>query len=150
MASAPGDDALGRLSDLEAIRDLARTYAHEVWRKSVSGVVGVFSDDAHLDLGTMPPVEGRAGVTAAYEEVFSKDRFLPFVHQHLVDLDGDTATGTCYIEVWGTAGGQRVLGGGYYDDRYRRTGDGWKISHRKINMLPFIPMGPERAEEPED
>ena len=44
MASATDDDVLGRLADVEAIRDLARTYAHQVWRRSIAGVVGVFTD----------------------------------------------------------------------------------------------------------
>ncbi|MFN8036463.1 MAG: nuclear transport factor 2 family protein [Acidimicrobiia bacterium] len=146
----PPDAEPGRLADLEAIRDLARTYAHRVWRKDVAGVVDVFTDDAHVDLGTVAPVQGRAAVTAAYEQALGAGEFLPFVHQHVVDLRGDTATGTCYVQVWGTIDGEKVLIGGYYDDHYRRTGDGWKISSRTINLLPYIPLGPQRPHDPED
>lgn len=147
MASATDDEVLGRLADVEAIRDLARTYAHQVWRRSITGVVDVFTDDGRVELGTVPPVEGRAAITAAYEEVLGgADEFLPFVQQHLVDVDGDTATGTCYIQVWATIEGRRLIGAGYYDDRYRRTAGGWRISHRTVNMRPFIPVGPEGPE----
>jgi len=150
MAANPDDQVLRELADLEAIRHLAHTYAHNVWSRDVAGVVGVFSHDAHVDLGTMPPADGRAAVTEAYEQVLGgPDVFLPFVHQHLVDLDGDTATGTCYIQVHGTVDGRPVLGGGRYEDSYRRTDGGWKITHRTIDMRPLIPIGPQITETSE-
>lgn len=149
MTSSPSEQVLGDLADREAVRDLARRYAHGVWRRDVTAVVDVFTDDGYLDVGTMPPAEGRDALVATFEQILGgPDVFRPFVHQHLVEVDGDVATGTCYLEVWGTVDGRRMLGGGYYDDRYRRTADGWRIASRQVTMLPMIPLDPPDPEGP--
>lgn len=153
MASEPEstDEIVRRLADEDAVRGIARRYAHHVWRRDAEAVAGLFTDDAVLDTVTMPPAEGATAILAAYREIFSSpDEFLPFVAQHLVDVDGDEATGTCYLTVRGVIGERKFLGGGYYDDRYRRTPDGWRITYRKINMVPFIPLGPKRPKTTED
>ena len=58
--------------------------------------------------------------------------FLPFVQQHVVDLAGDTAIGTCYIDLRAEVGGKSMIGAGWYDDRYVRTAEGWRIQSRKL------------------
>jgi len=48
------------LADLEAIRDLARRYAHYVWQNDLDRLVEVFTDDGEMDPGVRPPIQGRA------------------------------------------------------------------------------------------
>ncbi len=49
---------------------------------------------------------------------------------------GDEAGHTCYYQAQhvrlGVAGGERFLAGGRYDDRLRRTHEGWRFTHRAI------------------
>ena len=59
--------------------------------------------------------------------------FLPFVQQHVVDLAGDTASGTCYIDLRAEVDGKSMIGAGWYADRYVRTADGWRFQSRKIS-----------------
>jgi len=55
---------------------------------------------------------------------------------HVTAVHGDEAEHTCYYQAQhvrlGLADGDKFLGGGRYDDRLRRTSDGWLFTHRKI------------------
>ncbi len=89
------------LADKEAIRDLARRYAHYVWRKDVDGIVELFTEDGRLIDTGVPPSETRARPRCArrIQSMIGGPDFHAFVHNHLVELDGDTATGVCYLEL---------------------------------------------------
>ena len=45
------DYTLQQLSDLEAIRDLARRYAHCVWQKDAAGCAALFIEGGEMDAG---------------------------------------------------------------------------------------------------
>ncbi len=132
---------LGALADLEAIRDLARRYAHHVWQNEVDRLADLFTDDGEMDPGTRPPIVGRAALQAGFREMLTSGSiFLPFVQQHVVDLAGDVATGTCYIDLRAEVDGTRMIGAGWYDDRYARTPPGWRFRSRKITLRFFVPL----------
>ncbi|MFN8545730.1 MAG: nuclear transport factor 2 family protein [Candidatus Binatia bacterium] len=140
MASTPIDPILRTLADTEAIRDLARRYAHHVWRKDVAGAVGLFAEDGEMDTGDRPPIRGRAALLAAYENMITGPTLLPFVHNHVVELGGDVATGTCYLDLRAAMDGRSMIGAGWYDDRYVRTGDGWKFQSRRLTLSWLVPI----------
>jgi hypothetical protein len=62
---------------------------------------------------------------------------------HVVDVAGDKATGRCDVIVQIQLGdGRWIVGGGAYEDEYRRESDGWRISRRTVARpfdLPPIP-----------
>jgi ketosteroid isomerase-like protein len=126
------------LTDLEAIRDLARRYAHCVWQQDAAGASGLFADDAEMDTGDRPVIRGREAVLEAYEVLFETSVLRPMVHNHVVDLDGDRASGTCYLDVSAVMDGVDMFGTGYYLDRYVRVGDEWKFQSRKLTMCYFV------------
>lgn len=132
------EERLARLEDLEGIRNLARRYADAVWRRDVEGAIALFTDDGVMDTGDRPPIRGRAALTEAYREmVGGANEFLPFVANHVIDLDGDRATGRCYLDLRATVNGERKIGGGHYEDIYARTADGWRFASRKL-VLRFL------------
>ncbi len=49
MAVASIEASLRELLDREQIRDLARLYAHHVWRKEVSAAIELFTEDGEMD-----------------------------------------------------------------------------------------------------
>ena len=141
--------AVHELADLEAIRDLARRYAHYVWQGAVEKLAGLFAEDGEMDPGTRPPIRGRAALDACFREMLTTgSTFLPFVQQHLVDLDGDAARGTCYIDLRAEVDGTSMIGGGWYDDRYVRTPAGWRFQSRKITLRFFVPLAEGWATKP--
>ncbi len=135
------DRTLRELADLEAIRDLARRYAHYVWQGELEALAGLFAEDGAMDPGTRPPIVGRAALLAGFREMLTTgSTFLPFVQQHVVDLAQDTARGTCYIDLRAEVNGESMIGAGWYVDTYVRTADGWRFQTRKIELRFFVPL----------
>jgi ketosteroid isomerase-like protein len=135
------DRTLRDLADLEAIRDLARRYAHYVWQNDLEALADLFAEDGSMDPGTRPPIVGRAALLSGFREMLTAgSTFLPFIQQHVVDLDGDDATGTCYIDLRAQVNGESMIGAGWYDDRYVRTAAGWRFQTRKITLRFFAPL----------
>lgn len=50
--------ALRDLVDKEAIRDLARRYAHHVWQLEVDALVDLFAEDGEMDTSLEEPIRG--------------------------------------------------------------------------------------------
>lgn len=60
--------------------------------------------------------------------------------QHLlgnvvVDIDGDDAHATCYLQAQHVLGGDVFTVGGTYRDRISRTPDGWRIAERRLEPV---------------
>ena len=135
------DAAVRALVDCDEIRDLARRYAHHVWQNELESLAALFAEDGEMDPGTRPPIRGRSALLAAFREMLTTGSvFLPFVQQHVVDVDGDTATGTCYIDLRAEVEGKSMIGAGWYSDRYARTTEGWRIQSRKLTLRFFVPL----------
>ena len=111
------EETVRRLADMEAIRDLARRYADGVWRRDVSAAVGLFAEDGVMEVGDAPPIVGRAALLEAYQAMLTTD-LQPFVHNHVIELDGDRAVGRCYLDLRATRDGVSMMGSGHYEDVY--------------------------------
>ena len=134
-------DVLRELVDREAIRDLACRYADCVWRQAAEEAVDLFTDDGVMDMGDRPPIVGRAALLETYMASITGSPFYPFVHNHVIDLDGDRASGRCYLDLRCTIDGKSMTGVGFYEDTYVRLGDGWRFRARKLNMNFLVPFG---------
>ncbi len=148
-------DDVRRLQDLEAIRDLARLYAHCVWTRDVPGAVALFTADGVMDPGNQPPIHGREALLASYQKMLGASIFQPFVHNHVIRLDGERATGVCYLDLRATVDGRSLIGSGHYDDLYAREDGHWKFRSRKLSMDYLVPINkgwapqtPASADEP--
>ncbi|MFQ5477404.1 MAG: nuclear transport factor 2 family protein [Candidatus Binatia bacterium] len=140
MDSTVVEAEISRLSDLEAIRELARRYAHCVWQKDVDGAVALFTEDGEMDTGDRPPIRGRGQLLEVYRTMLAGAVFQPFVHNHVVDLGGGDATGTCYLDLRASVGGRSMIGSGYYQDHYVCDDGRWKFRSRKLIMDYFVPL----------
>ena len=134
--------AVRALSDKEAIRDLARRYAHHVWQLEVGQLVDLFADDGEMDTSLEAPIRGREALGAAFQRLVDDDQadLQPFVHNHVIDLDGDRASGTAYVDLRSVRDGRSMLGSGYYQDRYVRQGETWKFQSRSLTLRFFVPF----------
>ena len=133
------DASLQALADREAIRELAVHYAHCVWTKDVAALADLFTDDGVMDTGSGDPLRGADAIRDTYERVFAADDYYPFIHNHVIELGGDEARGTCYLDLRAVTDGKRMVGFGTYDDRYVRTRDGWRFRSRRLSMTEFRP-----------
>lgn len=128
------------LADKEAIRDLACRYAHYVWHHDADSITALFTDDGEMDTSLEPPIQGREALAEAFQRLIGNADFQPFVHNHVVELDGDRATGTCYVDLRAIQDGKSMIGSGFYKDRYVRSDGAWKFRSRSLELRFFVPL----------
>lgn len=131
------------LADREEIKELTARYAHGVARGEGASVAALFTDDGTF-LNRFPgqpvtEVRGRDALNKFYGAI-QRNFALPCIHNHLITLAGDEATGTCSIEVRITRSGQSMIGSGYYEDRFRRENGRWKFVVRDCTFFHFVPI----------
>ena len=126
-----------RLEDIEAIRQLKALYCeicddgHDPER-----ILTVFTEDAVWEGRGIGTARGHDEIGALFERFRSMMSFT----QHMtmnprIAVDGDTATGTWYFFGPFTFRGEPPTAkwqAARYRESYRRTEDGWKISHLKV------------------
>ena len=64
---------------------------------------------------------------------------LPCVHNHTVTLNGDSATGSCSVEIRMVQNGEAITAAGHYEDTFRRVGAEWKFAHRNLKLYHQVP-----------
>ena len=131
---------VNELADAEAIRDLARRYAHHVWRNDAAAVVELFAEDGQMNTSLEDPVKGKANLRELFERLIGNSDFQPFVHNHVIDIRGHEASGTCYVDLRATQDGKSMIGSGYYEDTYVREMGVWKIRTRELTLRFFVPL----------
>ena len=134
-------ESLRALADESAIRDLVRRYAHCVWQRDAAGAAALFASDAVMETGAGPPLTGRAAILDEYTRAFAGSGFQPFLHNHVIDLQGDRATGTAYIDLKASVEGRPMEGFGFYEDEYARTAEGWRFQRRRLNLVHYSEVG---------
>lgn len=131
-----------RLEDLEAIRNLVNRYAHLVWQNKPLEAVDLFTFDGVVDMGPDGGrIEGHENLRVIYKEKVDVMILHPFVHNHLIDLNGDTATGVAYIDLRCVRDGQSLMGSGCYHDKYVREEGRWKFQERVLKMEYLVAPG---------
>ncbi|MBT4520497.1 MAG: nuclear transport factor 2 family protein [Halieaceae bacterium] len=134
-----------RMQDLEDIRDLPRRYAHLVWQGKPIETVDLFCADGIVDLGPEDggEIRGAENLRAIYSEKVGTDQMMlhPFVHNHVIDLNGDHASGTAYLDLRCIKDGESLMGSGYYEDQYIREQGKWKFKKRRLTVCYLVPPG---------
>lgn len=137
---------LSAAADREAIRELPAQYCHAVASGNGPAIVALFTDDGSMEGGAIPAigqgdilVRGRAELDKTYGEATSDMRLRPFIHNHVIELDGDRATGKCAVEIRSVRDGIAYNAAGYYDDTYRRESGEWKFERRYLHIDFWVP-----------
>jgi hypothetical protein len=138
------EQRLQEVEDREEIKELTAKYAHWVARGEGARVKDLFTDDGRFInevIGEKPNIEvrGRKQLDEFYPGL-KRGMALPCIHNHIIELDGDNAKGTCTIEVRITQSGQSIIGSGFYADIYRRENGRWKFVERHSQFYHFVPL----------
>jgi hypothetical protein len=114
--------------DIVEIQQLLARYAVTITQEDIAGLLEVFTTDGtYSAFGDTYPLDKFAELVAAAP----KGLFL--TGTAVVDLDGDTATGTqplCFIDH--ATHDMRI---GYYRDTYVRTAAGWRLRTRAMTFI---------------
>ncbi|MGY2058641.1 nuclear transport factor 2 family protein [Nocardia gipuzkoensis] len=117
-----------RSDDLLEIQQVLARYAVTITKGDIDGLLAVFTPD---------------GTYSAFGDTYTLDLFPELVAAApkglfltgipVLDIDGDTATGTqplCFVEH--STHDMRI---GYYTDYLVRTTDGWRLKTRKMTFI---------------
>lgn len=131
------DPQVRALSDRAEILDLVSYCLFSVDSKDWDATASCFTDDAEIDFGgRVGPVRGAAEVADVLRRnLQSLDGSQHIVTNSLVRLDGDEATHIAYVNGFKWRGDRVYSVGCRYDDRLRRTPDGWRLCSRVVSRL---------------
>lgn len=127
------------VGDRQELRGLVDRYAQCADRRDRPGFAAGFTVDGVLVVGGGREIKGREAIGNVLEHLeMTYLRTMHFVGNHVVDLEGDGATGETYCiahHIYSDSGFERDTSMFIrYQDTYARTADGWKISRRELNI----------------
>jgi ketosteroid isomerase-like protein len=127
--------------DYIAIMNLASQYAHALDECDWDSLGACFTSDAVVEFTAHPePLRGRQAIV----EFIRTGRMRFDVTQHVigtpsVQVDGDTAEASFYVMAQHVASRdgetRRCLVGVRYNDNLQRSGEGWRLAHRRTRRL---------------
>jgi ketosteroid isomerase-like protein len=138
------EQKIQELVDREEIRDLIATYAHRVAHGAAFD--DLFTDDGVWTIRRLPDetvevINGKAELKQHFGgPVQPGDHPLPMIHNFLIKIDGDNATGINSNELRITVNGQSIIASGYYEDIYRRVNGHWKFARRDTTFIHWVPI----------
>lgn len=95
----------------------------------------------------MGVISGRDALLAFYKQsVTDGEESLPFIHNHIIDVAGDHASGSCALEARFSRSGRSITAAGYYHDTYRRENGRWLFAQRKLFFHHAVPLSSGWAE----
>jgi ketosteroid isomerase-like protein len=117
------------LEDIEAIRMLRMKYHYIINEGLFSRAAEIYTEDAYVVWSTAGTARGHEQIVALFETMPNQADFVKhFVSNPMVEVRGDEATGLAYVDARYAAGGESSMIAGKYEERYRRTEEGWRIS----------------------
>ena len=132
-----------RLEDIEAIRHLRFRYHFCLNEGRFAEVRALCTDDAVVELGYLARYEGIEAIDRGFRAMGERERFFikQFIHSHDVRVDGDSGTGTSYLEARYSRFGVSYVVAGRYDDVYARVNGEWKFRSMVAELFYTVPNG---------
>ncbi len=137
---------VARHDDLEAIRVLRCTYHEYVNQDRIVELADLFSEDATVIYAGRPAVTGREAIRAFFLN-FPIKWARQFIHSHVVEIDGDRATGYSHLDGRPVLDGKSFMVAGRFDDEYRREGERWLFTRVVLSTwyMVLVELGWEAA-----
>ena len=146
-----GDDVTARLAaleakvreldDIEQLRRLRNEYHQAINEGYYDRIPLMWTEDGSLDFSYIGQTQGREKITKFFA---ATPKVLPFIkqfiHNHVVDIEGDRGKGYSYMEARTINNGKAFVVAGRYDDEYVRVDGAWKFRHMKFDAYFTVPF----------
>lgn len=133
------EDRIQAIEDRDEIRELTARYCHAVRDGAGEAVVELFTEDGALEMNDRK-FEGHGELRQAYGASMRQPTLRAFIQNHVIDLDGDRATGQCSVEIRAVEKGRAFTAAGHYDDTYRRDNGSWRFARRLLHIYHWVPL----------
>lgn len=131
-----------RLAVLEAkdeIRELTARYCFAVAEADAPTIVSLFTDDG-VFITRNQEIAGRDALSAFYGEVAGSVTPKPYIQNHVIDVNGDEASGRCGVEIRMVRKGEAYTAAGHYFDTYRKVDGHWRFAKRDFRAFHMVPL----------
>jgi hypothetical protein len=133
------EERLRAMQDHHDIVALTHAYCWALDTRQWDDLDKVFTPDATANLGGSTH-SNRASIKDRIQRALSPlDDSQHMVATHQISIDGDAATSRCYLHAQhvrhAADGGPNYIIAGRYEDKLRRTSQGWRIEHRDLIMM---------------
>ena len=103
------------LEDKDEIRELTARYCYAVVAQDGQALLDMFTGDGEFHMG-QNSWRGQAELSKLYVDQVGSIGPKPFIQNHVIQVDGDRATGNCAVEIRVVEKGESVTACGHYDD----------------------------------
>lgn len=132
---------VAELQDRAAIQALRFRYHVAVNEKRLDDVHALFTEDAEVEFEGIGAAKGHDAIRRLYDELVGGSPFIKqFIHNHLIELDGDRATGTSYLDARTVRDGESILVAARFDDEYLRAGGAWRFTSLRLRVFFAVPL----------
>ncbi len=131
-----------RLATLEAkdeIRELTARYCFAVAEGRAADIVAMFCEDGVFMMRDRR-FAGEAELRQMYGELADSVTPKPYIQNHVIEVDGDTATGRCGVEIRMVRKGDAYTAAGHYFDTYRKVNGAWLFAERDFRTFHMVPL----------
>ena len=129
------EERLRKLEDIEEIRRLRMRYHIFINDGFFDRLPELFLEDALVDFSFIGQAKGHAEIGELFMRIpRNLDLVLQFIHNHLVDVDDDKATGLSFLDARYAQNGESVNLAAKFDEIYRRTPAGWRIEELHLHV----------------
>ncbi len=135
-------ERVDRLESMEAIRTLRARYHELVNEDEGTRLYELFAPDASVVYNGRPEVRGREAIRRFFE-TFPVQHARQFMHQHEIQLEGERATGHCYLDGRPVSQGKSLYVVGRFDDEYVRLEGRW-LFQRVVLTVHYMIEAAER------
>jgi uncharacterized protein (TIGR02246 family) len=133
------DDRVDVLAAKDEIRELTARYCFSVADGDAATIVDLFTDDGVFKIRGRE-VRGTDELREFYGGAAEGVTPKPFIQNHVIDVDGDEATGRCAVEIRMVHNGEAYTVAGHYADRYRRVDGRWRFAERDFKVYHWVPL----------
>jgi len=137
MASV--EQRLQQIIDKDDIRELTAKYCFAVAENDTAAIVGLFTPDGVFKIRDKA-VTGTEDLTEFYTGPPGAISPKPFIQNHVIEVDGDNATGRCGVEIRVVHKDQAYTAAGHYYDTYRRVDGRWLFAQRDFRTFHWVPL----------
>jgi uncharacterized protein (TIGR02246 family) len=130
---------LAALAAKDEIRELTARYCFAVADGDAETIIGLFCKDGVFKVRDRT-YAGPDGLKEIYSGATAGVTPKPFIQNHVIDVDGDQATGRCGVEIRMVHKGEAYTVAGHYFDTYRRVDGRWRFAERDFRTYHWVPL----------